>query len=293
MTLFRGTATAIITPFVDDNVDFESLDKLIDYQLNNEVSAIIVNGTTGEPTTMTHKERTAVAKRVIERVNREIPVICGAGSNNTYTAIEYAQEALDIGADGILVVTPYYNKCTQNGLIAHYKAIADKVDLPMVMYNVPGRTGLNMLPSTVAALAGYKNIVAIKEASGNLEQIMEIDRLTNGSIDIYSGEDGLVYPALCCGGKGVISVASNVVPKLMVELCDSFFNNNYLESKAIQYKLQPLIKALFCEVNPIPAKKACQLLGLIKSDYMRLPLTSMEKVDVLVKAMTDLGLKIN
>lgn len=290
MTIFKGTATALITPFVDDKVDFASLKNLVDRQLAGGVDALIINGTTGEPTTMTHDERTAVAKFVIDYVNKRMPIILGAGSNNTYTAIEYAQEAEELGADGVLVVTPYYNKSTQSGLVAHYKAIADSTRLPIIMYNVPGRTGVNMLPSTVAKLCGYKNIVGIKEASGSVGQMLEIQRLCGDKIDMYCGDDGLVFPCMTIGGKGAISVVSNIIPEYFSEMTGLLLNKNYDKAKDMQLKALPLINALFCEVNPIPIKTAAYWLGLISSDYMRLPMIKMEKTDILHKAMTEFGL---
>ncbi len=292
MSIFKGTATALITPFVNDKVDFESLDRLLDDQLNNGIDALVVNGTTGEPTTMTHDERTAVAKFALKKVNKKIPVILGAGSNNTYTSIEYAQEAESLGADAVLVVTPYYNKATQNGIYEHYKAINNSINIPIILYNVPGRTGLNMLPATVARLAELNNIAAVKEAGGSITQMMEIKHLCGEEIDLYSGDDGLIYPCLAVGGNGVISVASNIIPKYISDLTDAFFKGDFIKARDMQFEIHDLIDALFCEVNPIPVKTAAYLMGLINSDYMRLPMTKMEKVSVLRKAMEELKLKI-
>ena len=283
MSIFKGAATALITPFIDDKVDFKSLETLVDRQLENGIDALIINGTTGEPTTMTHFERTAVAGAVIEHVKKRVPVILGAGSNNTYTAIEYAKENEQLGADAILTVTPYYNKCTQSGLVAHYKAIADAVDLPVIMYNVPGRTGVNIAPETCLKLAGYRGISAIKEASGNINQYMALNRLIDGKMDIYSGDDGLVYPLLALGAKGVISVASNVAPQYMHDMVYKFFEGDWKTSLEMQQKIEPLVKALFAEVNPIPVKCALKLMGIIPDDYMRLPLTRSEKLTKCVK----------
>lgn len=291
MSIFRGVATALITPFVNDNVDYESLEKLVDYQLENGISALVVNGTTGEPTTMTHKERTSVAQAVIKQVNGKIPVILGAGSNNTYTAVEYAVEAEELGADAVLAVTPYYNKCTQSGIIGHYNAIGNAVKIPVIMYNVPGRTGVNINPETVKALSDCKNIAAIKEASGNINQIMEVARL-KGNLDLYSGDDNLVYPILALGGLGVISVASNIMPKFMSDMVNAYFDGDIAASREMQFKACPLIKALFAEVNPIPVKCAARLLGIIKDDYMRLPLTKFSMEEYLIKEMTAFGLNI-
>lgn len=291
MSIFKGAATALITPFIDDKVDFKSLETLVDRQLENGIDALIINGTTGEPTTMTHFERTAVAGAVIEHVKKRVPVILGAGSNNTYTAIEYAKENEQLGADAILTVTPYYNKCTQSGLVAHYKAIADAVDLPVIMYNVPGRTGVNIAPETCLKLAGYRGISAIKEASGNINQYMALNRLIDGKMDIYSGDDGLVYPLLALGAKGVISVASNVAPQYMHDMVYKFFEGDWKTSLEMQQKIEPLVKALFAEVNPIPVKCALKLMGIIPDDYMRLPLTLSEKVDEMRKALNDFGIQ--
>lgn len=291
MSIFKGAATALITPFIDDKVDFKSLETLVDRQLENGIDALIINGTTGEPTTMTHFERTAVAGAVIEHVKKRVPVILGAGSNNTYTAIEYAKENEQLGADAILTVTPYYNKCTQSGLVAHYKAIADAVDLPVIMYNVPGRTGVNIAPETCLKLAGYRGISAIKEASGNINQYMALNRLIDGKMDIYSGDDGLVYPLLALGAKGVISVASNVAPQYMHDMVYKFFEGDWKTSLEMQQKIEPLVKALFAEVNPIPVKCALKLMGIIPDDYMRLPLTRSEKIDEMRKALNDFGIQ--
>ncbi len=290
MSIFKGAATALVTPFIDDKVDFKSLETLVDKQLEGHIDALIINGTTGEPTTMTHFERTAVAGAVIEHVAKRVPVILGAGSNNTYTAIEYAKENEQLGADGILTVTPYYNKCTQTGLIAHYKAIADAVDLPVIMYNVPGRTGVNIAPETCLKLSGYRGIQAIKEASGNLHQFMELSRLVRGKLDIYSGDDGLVYPLLALGAIGVISVASNVCPQYMHDMVYKYFEGDTETSLNMQHKVNPLVDALFAEVNPIPVKCALKLMGVIPDDYMRLPLTRSEKVDQMRKALNDFGI---
>lgn len=291
MSIFKGAATALITPFRDDKVDYEALARLLDMQLEGGINGLVINGTTGEPTTMTHSERTAVAKFAISRVNKRVPVVLGTGSNNTYTAIEYSQEAEELGADGVLVVTPYYNKATQNGIIAHYKAIADKINIPIIMYNVPGRTGLNMLPETVAKLAGYRNISAIKEASGNLSQMMEIYRLCGERLDLMSGEDGLIYPCFAVGGKAIISVASNIVPGYISDMGKAYFSGDTRKCFEMQLAITELVNALFCEVNPIPVKTAASLMGLC-SDYMRLPLTKMEKVPQLKKAMLEFGIQI-
>lgn len=291
MSLFKGAGTALITPFKGDKVDFKALENLLEMQINEGINALIINGTTGEPTTMTHSERTAVAKFCIDKVNKRVPVIVGTGSNNTYTAIEYSEEAEALGADGLLIVTPYYNKATQAGLVAHYKAIANKVDIPIILYNVPSRTGLNMLPETVAELAEIDNISAIKEASGSITQMMEIVRLCGNKIDLMSGEDPLIYPCFAVGGKAIISVASNIIPKYIATMGKEFFSGNIQKCYQMQLDITELIKALFCEVNPIPVKTAASLMGLC-SDYMRLPMIKMQNVEQLKKAMKNFGLTI-
>ncbi len=292
MSIFEGVATALVTPFKYGEVDFVALDKLLSIQLDNGVDALVVNGTTGEPSTMSHAERTQVIKFVISRVGHQIPVIVGAGINNTHTAISYAKEAESLGADAILTVTPYYNKCTQKGLIEHFKTQADNINIPVILYNVPGRTGVNILPETAAQMAGYENIVAIKEASGNVEQAMETARLTKGKMDVYSGDDGLTLPIIAgAGGKGVISVASNVVPREMVALTKAALHGEIEKARKIQFELAPLIKALFAEVNPIPVKYALSLLGVCKNE-LRLPLLPMEKTDLIKNALRGLGYEV-
>lgn len=290
MALFTGSATALITPFINDKVDFVTLKSLVRRQIENGTSALIVNGTTGEPTTMTHFERTAVATTVIKEAAGKIPVILGAGSNNTYTAVEYAVEAEELGADGILAVTPYYNKCTQDGLYEHFKAIACAVKLPVILYNVPGRTGVNINPETALRCSEIANITAIKEASGNLNQIINLCNLLQGKLDIYSGDDALVYPIMALGGIGVISVASNIIPRYMAELAASCLSGDYNKARDMQFKAAGLINALFIEVNPIPVKCASRIMGLITDDYMRLPLTKMKAEDILYKEMREFGL---
>lgn len=290
MSLFKGVATALITPFKHGKVDLDALDALLERQIAAGVAAVVVNGTTGEPSTMSHAERTKVISRVISRANGRIKVIAGAGINNTHTAIDYAKEAEQLGADAILSVTPYYNKCTQKGLVAHYTEQAKHVSLPIILYNVPGRTGVNILPQTAKELAEIDNIVAIKEASGNIEQVIETARLTQGKMDVYSGDDGLVVPMMAAAGAlGVISVASNVFPELMVEMCDAYFKGNVKKARDIQFRISPAVKALFAEVNPIPVKYAASILGICENE-LRLPLTPMEKTELIDSAFRDLGL---
>lgn len=277
-TIFRGVATALVTPFSQDGtkVDFEALKKLIDNQIENGVSSLVFLGTTGEPATMTQDECDEVIKFAVDYVNHRVPVIAGAGGNNTRIAIEKSKRYEEFGVDALLHVTPYYNKATQNGLVAHFTQIANSTQLPIILYNVPGRTGVNILPATLKTLSKIPNIVAIKEASGNIEQITEIIRTCGEDLPVYSGDDGLTYSILALGGAGVISVASNVVPKQMSELCSSYFCENIKKAREIQFELLPLIKTLFIEVNPIPAKAALSHLGII-SPTLRLPLTPMSK----------------
>lgn len=277
-TIFRGVATALVTPFSEDGtkVDFEAFKKLIDNQIENGVSALVFLGTTGEPATMTQDECDEVIKFAVEYVNHRVPVIAGAGGNNTRVAIEKSKRYEEFGVDALLHVTPYYNKATQNGLVEHFTQIANSTHLPIILYNVPGRTGVNILPATLKTLSKIPNIVAVKEASGNIEQITEIIRTCGEDLPVYSGDDGLTYSILALGGIGVISVASNVVPKLMSELCSSYFYGDIKKSREIQFELLSLIKALFIEVNPIPAKAALSHLGII-SPALRLPLTPMSE----------------
>lgn len=272
--IFKGTATAIITPFTEDGVDLIALEAILDDQLKNGVDAVVVLGTTGEPATMTQDEKKAVISLAVKKLKGVIPVIVGTGANSTATAIDSSILAQDLGADALLIVTPYYNKCAQEGIIAHYKAIADKTSLPIICYNVPGRTGVNLLPQTFAKLAEIENIVAIKEASGNMEQIEECLRLCKGKADVYSGDDGITVPVMAMGGLGVISVASNVIPKYVSDMTRAFLDGDMQKARDMQLDMLPLVKLLFCEVNPIPIKKAMQLKGACNGK-LRLPLTEM------------------
>lgn len=272
--IFKGTATAIITPFTEDGVDFIALEAILDDQLKNGVDAVVVLGTTGEPATMTQDEKKAVISLAVKKLKGVIPVIVGTGANSTATAIDSSILAQNLGADALLIVTPYYNKCAQEGIIAHYKAIADKTSLPIICYNVPGRTGVNLLPQTFAKLAEIENIVAIKEASGNMEQIEECLRLCKGKADVYSGDDGITVPVMAMGGLGVISVASNVIPKYVSDMTRAYFAGDMQKARDMQLDMLPLVKLLFCEVNPIPIKKAMQLKGACNGK-LRLPLTEM------------------
>ncbi len=272
--IFKGTATALITPFTESGVDFDALDKLLDAQVAGGVSAVVVLGTTGEPATMTAAEKKAVIEFSVKKLKGVIPVIVGTGSNSTAAAIENSVQAEKLGADAILVVTPYYNKATQAGLIAHYTAIADAVNIPIICYNVPGRTGVNLLPATFAKIAEHRNIAAIKEASGNMEQIEEAIRLSEGKAVVYSGDDGITVPLMAMGGMGVISVASNVAPKFTSDMTSAMLDGDLAKAAAMQLRMLPFVRALFCEVNPIPVKKAAQLKGLCNG-IVRLPLTEM------------------
>jgi len=279
MTIFQGCGTALITPFTKDGVDLDAYSRLLDFQLENGVSAAIVLGTTGEPTTMTDGEKTAVVELAVAKLKGKIPVIVGTGSNSTAAAVAASKKAYALGADALLVVTPYYNKCTQDGLFEHYAAIANAVDLPIIAYNVPGRTGVNLLPETFAELAkGFENLVAVKEACGNIEQIADVIRRTEGNAVVYSGDDALTLPIIALGGAGVISVASNVIPKYMSDLCAGFFGGDLEKARRMQLDALPFIKSLFCEVNPIPVKYASKLAGL-SSGIVRLPLTQITEAN--------------
>ena len=260
-TIFKGCGTAIATPFTEDGVNFEEFGKLLEEQIKQEVDAIIVCGTTGESATMTDKERKDTIKFAIDKVAKRAKVIAGTGSNNTRAAVELSKYAESVGADGILVVTPYYNKTTQAGLIEHYKTIAEAVTVPIIMYSVPSRTGVNIKPETCLELSKIKNIVAIKEASGNLSQVAKIASLCRDNLDIYSGNDDQIVPILSLGGKGVISVLSNVMPRYTHDMTQKFFDGKIREATQMQLDAIDLIDALFSEVNPIPVKYALNLMG--------------------------------
>lgn len=259
--IFKGCGTAIVTPFTEDGVNFEEFGKLIENQIENQIDAIIVCGTTGESATMTEQEKKETIKYAIEKVAKRTKVVVGTGSNNTKSAIEMSKFAEEAGADALLVVTPYYNKTTQKGLIMHYTAIANEVKLPIIMYSVPSRTGVNIAPETCKELAKIPNIVAIKEASGNISQVAKIASLCGDDLAIYSGNDDQIIPVLSLGGKGVISVLSNIMPKYTHEMCYKYFEGNVCEAAKMQLDVIDLTDALFCEVNPIPAKYALNLMG--------------------------------
>lgn len=289
--VFKGCGTAIVTPFTDSGVNFEEFRKLIEFQIKEGADSIIVCGTTGEASTMSEEERKETIKFAVDVVNKRIPVIVGTGSNSTYSAVEMSKYAESIGADAVLIVTPYYNKTTQEGLITHYKKIAESINIPIIMYNVPGRTGLNILPKTCLELSKIDNIVAIKEASGNISQIAEIASLCKDNLNIYSGNDDQILPVLSLGGIGVISVLSNIIPKDVHNMIKCFFEGNIEEAISLQLNTISLISSLFCEVNPIPIKYACNLMGF-NAGIPRLPLVEMSKdnKEKLKKEMSKYGL---
>ena len=274
--IFTGAATAIVTPMNESGVDYDALGKLIDWQIASGISAIVVCATTGEAPTLTDNEHCKVLEFAIQRSGRKVPIIAGTGSNDTAHAIMMTQFACAIGADAVLCVTPYYNKPTQTGLIASYSAIADASSVPVIVYNVPSRTGTNIEPETYSVLADHPNICGIKEANGRISKIAEAFRLVGDRLDIYSGNDDQIVPILSLGGKGVISVLANVMPTQTSEICRRFFEGDVKGSAALQLKLLPLIKALFSQTNPIPVKAALARMGLIE-DRLRLPLTPMEE----------------
>ncbi|SER72269.1 4-hydroxy-tetrahydrodipicolinate synthase [Lachnobacterium bovis] len=278
MSIFKGAGVALLTPFNDDKtINFEELGKIIEDQIAGGTDALIVCGTTGEPATMSYEERQQVIEFAVKKVNKRIPVIAGTGANSTNTAIKLSKQAKEVGADAILVVTPFYNKCTQSGLYEHYKAIATAVDLPIIMYNVPSRTGCNILPDTAIALAKeFENIVAIKEASGDISQIADLAAKNDGVLDIYSGNDDQVIPILSLGGIGVISVLSNVAPKDTHDMVMSYLEGNTKKALSLQLKYLNVIHALFSEVNPIPVKWAANIMGY-NAGGLRLPLTELEE----------------
>ena len=275
-TIFTGAATAIITPLCKDGIDFDLFGKLIEWQISEGIDAIVVCGTTGEASTLTDEEHKDAIRFAVDTVAGRVPVIAGTGSNDTAYAIELTRYACEAGADAILLVTPYYNKATQKGLIASFTAVADVSTKPIILYNVPSRTGCNILPATAAVLAEHPNIVAIKEASGNISQVAELAALTRGKLDIYSGNDDQIVPILALGGKGVISVLSNPMPRATSEMCHKFFAGDVEGRLKLQLDLLPLINALFCEVNPIPVKAAMAAMGFCENS-VRLPLTVMEE----------------
>ena len=295
MSIFTGAGVAIVTPFnEDESINYDKLDQLIDYHCNNGTDSIIICGTTGESATMSEKEHMECVKFAIERTKGRLPIIAGTGSNCTRTAIDMSKEAASYGADGLLVVTPYYNKATQEGLVGHYTAVAKEAKAPIIMYSVASRTGCNIEPATAARLIKeVDNIVGIKEASGNISQVAKIMHLTDGKTDLYSGNDDQIVPILSLGGKGVISVLSNVAPQETHDICAKFFEGDVKGSLELQLKGIPLIEQLFCEVNPIPVKKAMKLMGM-DCGPLRMPLTELtpQHEESLAKAMTEFGIKL-
>lgn len=293
MPVFKGAGVAVVTPFKDNfEVDYDKLGELIEYQISSGTDSIIVCGTTGEASTLTHEEHLECIRYAVEKVNKRVPVVAGTGSNCTDTAVYLSTEAEKYGADALLLVSPYYNKATQKGLIAHFTQVAESVSLPILLYNVPSRTGCNILPGTVAELVkNVDNIVGIKEACGDVAQIAELMYLCGGDIELYAGNDDYVVPVLSLGGVGVISVLSNIVPRLVHDMVMKYLEGDTDYSRELQIKLMPLIKALFCEVNPIPVKEAMNIMDM-NVGPLRMPLTRMEPVnrEKLTKAMKECGL---
>ena len=292
-TIFKGMATALVTPMNEHGVDYEAFGRLIDFQIDQGINALVAVGTTGENATLEPWEQKEVIRFTVERAAGRVKVIAGTGTNNTAHVLTNTKAACEVGADAVLVVTPYYNKATQKGLIQHFTTVADASTVPVILYNVPGRTGCALQPKTVAALAEHPNIVGLKEATGNMAQTVEIIRLCGDKIDVYSGEDGIVVPMMSMGAAGCISVLSNVVPAMAVEMTDACLAGDYPKAAALQCKMTPLINALFSEVNPIPAKAAVAALGF-GENYLRLPLTPMEEATkaVLLAEMRKLGLAV-
>ena len=293
-TIFTGMATAIVTPMhTDGSIDYEALGRFVEFQIGSGINGLVVMGTTGENATIEPEDQKKVIAYTVEKVAGRVPVIAGTGTNNTEHVLHNTRNACQVGADAVLVVTPYYNKATQNGLVTHFTAVADESTLPVILYNVPGRTGCNLLPKTVAKLSEHPNIAAIKEATGSLAQMIEIMHLCGDKIDVYSGEDGLTVPMMAMGAKGTISVLSNVVPRQSVAMTDACLRGDYAAAAKMQCDLLPLINALFSEVNPIPAKAATAAMGF-GADALRLPLTSMEEQNraVLFAEMRKLGIAV-
>ncbi|MCH5147819.1 MAG: 4-hydroxy-tetrahydrodipicolinate synthase [Clostridiales bacterium] len=292
INFFNGVATAMITPFDSNGVNSVELGRLIEFQIAGGVDALVILGTTGEPSTMTEDEKTEVIKYTVKKANGRVKIIVGTGSNDTKKAVAASKTAQNLGADGVLAVTPYYNKCTQEGLYVYYKEICNAVSIPVIAYNVPSRTGVNILPETAERLADIPNMAGIKEASGNMAQVCEIMRRIRGKCDLYSGEDALNLPILAVGGAGVISVVSNIAPELVKKVYTLIKQNNLKDANEVEDKLLPLTYACFSEVNPIPVKAACNYLGF-DVGAPRSPLTGLEDKNkaILLNAMKNLGLK--
>lgn len=291
MSIFKGCGVAIVTPFNERGVDFKKLEELLNWHVENGTDAIIVCGTTGEASTMSETEKKETIKFTVDVINKKIPVIAGTGTNNTAASVSMSKWAESIGVDGLLVITPYYNKTTQKGLIEHFKAIAESVTIPIILYNVPSRTGMNLEPKTLKALCKYNNIVAVKEASGNISQIAKIKALCGDRIDIYSGNDDQTIPIMSLGGLGVISVIANIIPKDMHEMCKLYLEGNHEAALKIQLKTLALNDALFIETNPIPVKTAMNLMGMNVGN-LRLPLCDMSEgnLEVLKNELKAYGL---
>lgn len=291
MSIFKGAAVALVTPFTNNGVNFDELKKLLEWHVKNGTDAIVICGTTGEATTMTMEEKKAAIKYTVDIINKRIPVIAGTGSNNTKAAIAMSKWAENIGVDAVLVITPYYNKTTQKGIVEHFKAINDSINIPMILYNVPGRTGLNIKPETLYAMKNLKNVRAIKEASGNISQIAKMKSLCRDRFDIYSGNDDQIIPILSLGGAGVISVLSNIIPKTVHEICSLYFDGKVDEALKLQLDSLSLTNSLFIETNPIPIKTAMNLLEF-NVGPLRLPLCSMEEknLSVLKNELKNYGL---
>ena len=292
-TIFTGAATAVITPLTENGVDYPAFEKLLNWQVEQGIDALVICGTTGEGSTLSDKEHKEVLQFALDVVAGRVPMIAGTGSNDTAYAISLTKFACSIGYDAVLLVTPYYNKTTQKGLIASFSAIADVSTKPVILYNVPSRTGVNIEPATYAALAEHPQICAIKEANGNLSKIVETAALVGDKLDIYSGNDDQIVPILACGGKGVISVLSNVAPKETALMCKKFFDGDVAGAMEMQKKYLPLVNALFCEVNPIPAKAAMAAMGFCEN-YLRLPLVPMEDAhrEVLLQCLRNGGVNV-
>ena len=285
MSIFQGSAVAIVTPFNESGVNFKKLEELLEWHIKEGTDAIVICGTTGEATTMTEKEKKDTIKFTVDVINKRIPVIAGTGSNNTASAVSMSKYAESVGADGLLVITPYYNKTTQKGLVKHFSAINSEVKTPIILYNVPGRTGVNIAPNTLVELSKLSNVVGIKEASGNISQVVQMKALCRDSIDIYSGNDDQIVSIMALGGKGVISVLANILPSKVHEIAEKCLNNNFKEALDIQLDTLALTNALFVETNPIPVKTAMNLMGF-EVGGLRLPLCEMEiKNEDLLKAV--------
>ena len=289
--MFTGVLPAVVTPFKQGEVDEEGLRELIEFQIENGVHGIVPCGTTGESATLSHVEHERVVEITVDQVGGRVPVVAGTGSNNTTEAIRLTAHAKDVGADGVLMISPYYNKPTQEGIYQHYKKVAEEVDIPIIVYNIPGRTASNIEPTTFARLAEIKNIVGVKEASGSMKQITEIIRLCGNKLTVLSGEDFLTYPLMSVGGKGVICVVANIVPGDMAELCNLLLAGDHEQARKLYYRLLPLCHAMFIETNPAPIKAALAMMGKISSGEVRLPLASMseENLAKLRKALGEYG----